>query len=158
MKGKKGLSDIVVTLIIVLLSLVAVGIVWLVISRIVQSGASGLDINAKCLSVAVDVESAVCVPGATNHACNVTFSRAGTGGTDEIGGVKLVFRDTGTGISSLQPINSDGDIAPLVGKKVTDVDTGIPIANAVTKIDVTVFFKDSSNREQLCSQTNSFEF
>jgi hypothetical protein len=150
---KKGLSTIVVTLIIILLSLVAVGIVWVVVRNIVVGGGAGIEISSKCLAVDISASKVDCSNGVTNKVCNVTFARAGTG-SDVIGGVKLVFKNSTSEVSSTA-ISIPGDIAPLVGKKQTGIDTLVTNANGVNSLDVTVFFKDDTGVEQLCAQTNT---
>ena len=44
-EGKRGLSTIVVTLIIILVSLVAVGIIWVVVRNVIQRGSEGVSIG-----------------------------------------------------------------------------------------------------------------
>jgi len=153
--NKRGLSTIVVTLIIILLSLVAVGIVWVVVRNIVVGGGAGIEIASKCLSVDISASKVACSNGVTNKVCNVTFTRAGTGtGGDAIAGVKLIFKNSTSEVSS-SLISVEGDIAPLVGKKITGQDSGLTNANGVNSLDVSVFFKDDTGNEQLCPQVNT---
>ncbi len=153
---KRGLSTIVITLIIILLSLAAIGIVWVVFNGVIKSGTAGVDISAKCLSVDVSATAVVCSNGATNVLCTTTLERTGTG-EDEIAGVKLIFKNEISGDSS-SIINLDGNIPALDTKIDTDRDTGILIAVGVNKVEVTPFFEDSSGNEKICAQTNSFSF
>ena len=155
-QNKKGLSTIVITLIIILLSLVAVGIVWLVVNTFIKSGSQGVDINAKCLSVDVEATRVICTNLTTNALCDVTLARTGTL-QDPIGGVKLLFKNKTSEITS-ELITVLGDVEALVDKKQTGIDTGITVADGVNQIQVTPFFMDSSGNEQLCSQTNTFNF
>jgi len=150
-ENRRGLSTIVITLILILLSLVAVGIVWFVVNNILKSGAQEIDLGAKCLNLNVEATKVNC-SGTPTISCTVRLERTGTG-NDEIAGVKLVFRDETAGLSS-SLLNSAGNIQPLVGKTET-FDTGIASAS---KIEVTPYFEDDSGNEQLCSQSNSFEF
>lgn len=153
---KRGLSTIVVTLIIILLSLVAVGIVWVVVKNIVVGGGAGVEVGSKCLNVDVAATKVNCSNGAVNKMCDVTFARTGTG-SDAIGGVKLVFKNSTSGVSS-SLVTVPGDIAQLVGKKQTGIDTNMTNANGVNSLDVSVYFKDTSGNEQLCSQVNTETF
>jgi hypothetical protein len=150
-ENKRGLSTIVITLILILLSLVAVGIVWFVVNNILKSGAQGIDVGAKCLNTNVEATSVNCT-GTPTASCTVRLERTGTE-NEAITGVKLVFRNESAGLTS-SLLDSAGDIQPLVGKTVT-FDTGIASAD---KIEVTPYFSDDSGNEQLCSQPNSFEF
>lgn len=154
-EGKKGLSTIVITLILILLSLVAVGVVWFVVNNVIKGGTSGVDINAKCLNVIVEATKVECTAGV----CDVTLMRSGTG-NDEIGGVKLVFRDSTAGTSSAVIDKDDdtelgGNIEALAGKIIADVDTEL---DAPDKVEVTVYFEDDAGKEQLCAQSTPSEF
>jgi hypothetical protein len=153
---KRGLSTIVVTLIIILLSLVAVGVVWVVVRNLVSGGSQGVEISSKCLSVNVEATKVNCSAGTTDMVCDLQLMRTGTG-SDEIGGVKLVFKNDTSGVSS-NLVSVSSNIEPLVGLKQTGVDTGILVADGVDKVEVTVFFKDASGNEQICSETNPFSF
>lgn len=150
--NKKGLSTIVVTLIIILISLVAVGIVWVVVRNIISGGVGGLEVNSKCLTISVEATKVNCTTVTNQKVCDVELKRTGTG-TDEIAGVKLVFKNETNGVSS-SLISADGNIEPLVGKTVTGINTNI---TGVNKLETTVFFKDKSGKEQFCQQTLLFE-
>ncbi len=154
--NKRGLSTIVITLIIILLSLVAVGVVWLAVNRLIKGGSEGIDINAKCLGVNLEATAAKCYNIGTSKMCNVTLMRTGTE-SGAIAGAKLVFRNETSGaVSSL--IDLPGNIAPLVGKVQNGINTTLTTSIGVNKLEVTAFFKDASENEQLCSQTTSLSF
>jgi hypothetical protein len=146
-KNKKGLSDIVVTLIIIVLSLVAIGVVWTVVNNLLKGQTSSAEITSKCLGVNLEVTKVIC--GTANpKICNLSISRTGTG-TDAIAGVKIVFQETnGTRTSAV--ISKVGDVPALVGGSYT------LLASTLTtpkRVEVTPYFTDASGKEQLCSQT-----
>lgn len=144
---KKGLSAVVTTLIIILLVLVAVGIIWVVVRNVIEEGAEQIDINTKC--VAVDVR-AVSVTESSPGDYSVTLERKAGGG--DIGGIKVnLFTDT----SSSGVIDFGVAIAELERETQTINGSGLPDAD---RIEFTVFFLDASGNDQLCTQTNSFEF
>src|SRR3989344_5795732 len=58
MKNKKGLSDIVATVLIVLLALAAVAIVWGFLRPVFTNAASTTSLRSQCISV--DVQPTVC--------------------------------------------------------------------------------------------------
>ena len=60
MKNKRGLSAIVATLLIILLTLVAVGIIWFAVRNIVQGGADQIEASAKCTAVDISATDASC--------------------------------------------------------------------------------------------------
>jgi len=148
-REKRGLSTIVITLIIILLSLVAIGIVWIVVNNLIRGGTEGISVGAKCLNIYIEATSVVCDGGE----CDVALQRTGIE-DDEIGGVKLVFRDSTAGTSS-SLIDEPGNIEVLVGKIIDNIDTGLDNPD---KIEVTAYFEDSSGNEQICSTTSSYEF
>ena len=149
--GKRGLSTVVTTLIIVLISVLAVGIVWVVVRNLINSESFGVDVGVKCLNVYVEATAINCSSTGSSRICDVTLKRTGTG-TNQIGGVKLVFRNATSGTNS-PLINVAGNIEQLVGKKQTGINTTLP---GVNQVDVTAFFSDAGN-EHLCSQTNPFK-
>jgi hypothetical protein len=155
--NKKGLSTIVVTLILIVLSLVAVGAVWLIVSPIIKSSGGSADVSSKCLTVSIDATQVNCTNGATDVMCGLTLTRSGTG-NDALGGVKLVFKNQTTGLSSTSAIDVPGDIAALVSKKLTAVDTLITNGNRVNAVSVTPYFQDSSGNQKLCSEQSTFTF
>ncbi len=142
--NKKGLSAIITTLLVILLVLVAVGIVWAVVSGIINNAADVAALSATCLSINVEAVAVTCAESAA-ELCNVTFDRSGTG-TDEIAGVKLVFRDSVTPDDSAV-IEVTGDIENLVGKTELAINTTLIAPDSV---EVTVFFEDTSGNEDPC--------
>jgi len=151
---KKGLSTIVVTLIIILISLVAVGIVWVVVRNVIQGGTDVMASSAKCIVTDVEATAVNCTPLGASRMCDITLRRQGTG-TDPIGGVKLVFKNTTLGTSS-SLINLVGNIEPLLVKTQTGINSTLTVG--VNRVEVTAFFDDESGNDQICGQTNSFTF
>ncbi len=149
-KNKKGLSAVITTLLVVLLVLVAVGIVWAVVRNLVQTGAGGVELGAKCLNIDVSAVSASC----NDSLCNVVVERSGSN-TDEIAGIKLVIKDSSTAEAS-GITDSEGNIEVLATKTISDINvSGLSTPDTA---EVTVYFIDNSGNEQLCSQTTSFSF
>ncbi len=146
MENKKGLSMVITTLIIILLVLVAVGIIWVVVNNVVQSGVGQIDYATKCLEI--DVRASA-VLNTTETDYDVTLVRTASG--QDIAGVKLVFFNS-TAASSV--IDSSGIIAALA--TVTRNIAG-EVANA-EKIEVTAYFEDASGNAVPCSLTNTFNF
>lgn len=151
---KRGISTIVTTLIIILISLAAIGIVGLVINNFVKNSTQGIDINSKCLNVNVEATKVECTDGTTTQICDVDLKRTGTDNS-AIAGVKFVFR--GDNVNS-NLISIEGNIDALVGKMENGVETGVLNTEELNKLEVTVSFKDASGKEQLCPQTTSFNF
>ena len=148
MKDKRGLSDIIVMLIMIILVLIAVGILWVAIRGTIQSGSEQIQLSTKCLDVDISATKLLC-SGAGNDICNATVSR--NAGGDEIAGIKLIFSNADAEENDI--IDVPGNIAPLEVKTVSDVNTGI---NNTNTVEVVAYFKDSSGEEQLCSVKNTF--
>lgn len=148
--NKKGLSTIVATLLIILLTLVAVGIIWVVVRNVVQGGSQQVDIDTKCLQANV---VATHVANATPTNFSVTLSRQG--GDEAIGGVKLVFTNTAGTVSTVS--DSIGDI-PSLGTKTKYVDVDTVTVPDPHKVGVVTYFLDESGTVQLCQTSNQFTF
>ena len=148
MKNTKGLSEVVTTLIIILLVLVAIGIIWVVISGVIKGGAGQIDVSTKC--IAVDL-SALSVNETSAGVYDITLHR-GSGG-DELGGVKITLfnstvnsgvLDFGVALTELQTTTKS-------------IDTGLNVTEG-NKLEYTAYFLDASGNPQLCSQTGTFPF
>ncbi|MEK6840922.1 MAG: hypothetical protein AABX79_03135 [Nanoarchaeota archaeon] len=155
MQNRKGLSTIVATLIIILLTLVAVGIIWVVIRNVVEGGAQQVDISQKCLAVELTGVT-VNETAVSSGIYNVTLRR----GSDSQGdvGVKANVFSGQTTSSGVIAFGAVGDLDAL-GTVTRSIDTNT--ATAVPggdKVEYTAFFLDSSGNEQLCPQTKSFNF
>ena len=145
MKNKKGLSDIIVTLLIILLVIVAISVIWVVIRNIVTSGVDKINYDSKCLEVDLVLTS---FEGFSPGGYDITLKRTGTG--DIISGFKILVKNA-TEFSEVT--NQFFEMGPLEYLTLKPRNTGIWIAN---KIEVTPFFLDELNSERLCS-TFSFE-
>lgn len=152
-RDKKGISNVVSVLLIVLLVIIAIGVVWFVIRGTLQSGAGEIGLGAKCLQVDIQATQASCITNETGNydLCNVTVKR--NAGGEEIGGVKLIFSNAAGDDTHVE--DSSGAISELETKTINNVQT-TGIAN-VTKTEVAVYFLDDSGNEQLCSGTTAFD-
>lgn len=147
--SKKGLSTVVTILIIILLVFVAIGIVWVVVRNVIESGTGQIEISSKCIKNVVKATSVDCsIP----TACNVVLKK--DTGSDEIGGIKLVFYEGSLGGDA---ISVPGNIAPLstISRTVDATQGGITTPD---KIEVTIYFLDESNNERICSTASSLNF
>ena len=152
--NKKGLSTVVTTLIIILLVLVAIGIIWIVVRGVIETGTETVNYAVKCLAVDVRATAVNCTSPA---ACEITLARKAGG--DDIGGVKLVFyNDTGSS-SVLDSYDASTEqtrnIEPLTSETLTGLDSTLIAPN---KVDITVYFLDTAGEDQICGQTNPFSF
>lgn len=151
MNDKRGLSTIIVTLIMILLVIVAAGIIWVVIQNVVGESTGQINIGTDCLNVGV---SATKVTNSSPTVYGVTLTRSAGGST--IGGVKLVLTNA-TGTSSYIHDRS-GNIGPLATVTENVVTTGATEIVNANRVDVIVYFLDRSGKKQVCSISNSYTF
>jgi len=145
MKNKRGLSDIVATLIIILLVIVAAGIIWVVVRNVVQSGADQIELGQRCLAVNIEYVGVV-ETSVGSGIYNVTLARR-AGGQD-MAGVKITL------------FNNAGDNSGIIDfPAMTELQTrtmpavnNVSLSNA-TRIEWTPFFEDSAGRDMVCQNT-----
>ncbi|MDD5012395.1 MAG: LamG domain-containing protein [Candidatus Nanoarchaeia archaeon] len=110
MNNKKGLSTIIITLILILVSLVAIGIFWVVVNNLIKGGTeniSGLGrftLSAEIKGVSID-----------NSSNEITLSVERKAGAGEMAGIKFIFySDTDTEI-----VTEDIELEELAQKQFT---------------------------------------
>jgi len=86
-RGEKGLSTITITLIIILISLVAVGIVWIVVRNVIQTGAKQLNLGQFTIDAKI---SNVFINNSSN---NVSLSVRRNAGQGEFSKLNFLFSD-----------------------------------------------------------------
>ncbi len=151
--NKKGLSEIVVTLILVLLAIVAVGVVWIVVNNVLKGGEGKINLASSCSDI--NVEPTVVTNSTSDAIYSVTMIRSASG--DEIGGVKVIIsNETGSWVHP-----EPGNIAPLATKTITITMDPLVQSGVVTnanKVEIIPYFTDASGVEQLCSVAYPLEF
>lgn len=143
LKDVKGLSNVIVTLILIVLVLVAVGIVWTAIQNTLESGTEQIEVSSKCLKIDVKVTRLEC-GGVDNSICNVTVTR--NVGGDDLAGIKLSLANDLGETNYIHDV--PGNIAPLETKTELAIDTGI---TDISIVEIAPYFVDDSGQEQLCS-------
>jgi hypothetical protein len=121
---------------LILLSFVAVSIVWVVVKNIVDRGAEDIDFTSKCLELDFEVTQKDCNLGVNGDDCDITVKR--NAGGDEIAGIKLVLTNA-TAKQNNITIHS-GNIEPSGLKTVNIPETGILNVN---KVDVVPYLEDA---------------
>lgn len=148
MKNKKGLSGIVTTLIIILLVLVAIGVIWTVVSNLLDNSTNKITQANKCLDI--DVRATKVVEGTDSY--NVTLKRSATG-EGEVSAMVVVYSED----ANTEPMDFVQVLTPLA-TVTNNVDPTNFVDNA-TRIEVTPYFLDpETNKQTLCSTTTKFEF
>ncbi len=141
-KNKRGVSQVLVTVLIIILVLGLVGIVWAVVSGVVQKGTEDIEGASSCLGISFDV-SPVC----DANECNVTVKRNAGGG--DIGGLKVVAFDS-EGVSDDIVFDSKGNLEELSSKKIEYSLSGT-LRVKPSKVEVTPYLPNGN----LCSTFKS---
>jgi len=149
--NKKGLSDVVTTLIIILLVIVAIGIVWIVVRGVIESGTEEIDYGSKCLQVSIQTTAVDCTAGTT---CLATIKR--NAGGEPIDGIKFIFSNT-TAQETGNPVDYPTTIASLETKTTTPLTHGLATVGP-NKVEIAPYFEDDSGVERLCGISHSFTF
>lgn len=149
LKNSKGLSEIVTTLILILLTLVAVGVIWGVVNNLLGKSTDTVSTSSKCLDVEVRATKVINTTSTGNY--NVTLKRSPTGDPTGVGAKVIFYSDTGNS----EPIPFGDTLVPLE-VSTRELVVGLPDAN---KVEVTVYFIDEeSGKETLCPSSTTFEF
>jgi len=155
LKNKKGLSTVITTLLIVLLVLVAIGIIWVVVSNLVEKGTEQTQLTTNCLEA--DLQITYVAVGTTTlygSYLNATIQRSSGESNLEIPGFKLLFYYEG-GENFVMDI--EGNLGPLETNKVTVTESNAPTEMnpiIVKKIEVAPFFLDSKGLQYICPVTD----
>ncbi|MEK6908706.1 MAG: hypothetical protein AABX23_01495 [Nanoarchaeota archaeon] len=107
--SKKGVSEVVANVLIVLLVIVGIAVIWSVVKPTIDKGAAG--IQADCFTVSVEPIS--CVPGSTEGQWNVVVKR--NPGAGEFDSVDLVFENANEETQKVvtTPVASDTTLSEL---------------------------------------------
>ncbi|MFH1889686.1 MAG: hypothetical protein ABIJ58_02305, partial [Nanoarchaeota archaeon] len=148
-KNKSGLSAIVATLIIILLVLVAVGIIWVVIRNVLQSGAETIELDQKCRDIAF--KSPAVQKGGVAGVYVVTLERSSAGGL--LAGVKINFFN----VTDNSGVIEFGEGINALESKTKSIDTSTGnVLIGANRFDITPYFVDELGSEQVCSDTLSY--
>lgn len=89
MENKKGISDVVTTVLIILLVVAAVAIIWGFVSRPLQQSGQALETSTSCLQVSL--APTACSVNASDSAGKATAIYKWNSGSATISSVKVVF-------------------------------------------------------------------
>lgn len=144
-KNKKGLSDIVTNVLIILLVLVAVGIIWRFVSPAIRTGAGGIEGSADCLKA--NFEAVSCKMNAAGN-YNITVKR--NSGAATVSELRFVFSNA----AGEQRVNSttNAGIAELETRTYNHV---IVEGFSAGYFDVAPVVTSSNGNTQVCAVTNT---
>jgi flagellin-like protein len=88
LKNKRGLSGIVVAIILIALVLVAAGILWVVIGNLLDSGSKDISGTEKCLGLIIDPTELTC----DTTECIIRLDRTSISTREPVDKVYITFR------------------------------------------------------------------
>ena len=143
-KDCKGISEVITTLIIILLSLVAIGIVWVIISNILQSSSEEIEIGQ--FTINLDIKSVKI----QNSDVNVTVKR--NKGVGNFTGLNFIFSDG----KNSETIRQNETLKELNTKTFTFTLTELN-ATRLKAVSIAPIFKLESGKEKQGNIANNFE-
>ena len=151
MKNKKGLSTIVATLMIILLTIVAFAIIATVITRNIKKDVGKMDLSSQCLDVHMQIIK-VTKDGPDGQfpvKLNIKIKR--DAGGEKIAGYLLSIANS----TSNQLINKAGNFAPLKETTIAVSDTENTMLS-VTSVSITPYLTDSTGDKYNCPASQEF--
>lgn len=150
MENKKAMSDVVTTLIIILLAIVALGIIWMVVKGVLQGSSEQVKIGDKCREVEIQATKVNDTSAGAGTSYALTLHRTGTG--EEISDVRVVLYNdvTNSVVLSFGAIDALGTLT-----KTLSVTPGLVNVN---KVEMTAIFTSELGEEQICPTTMTTEF
>ena len=147
MSNKKGLSTIIVTLILILLSLVAVGIVWVVVSNILQSGTEQTSSGLGQIFLSIGIEN---VKVESNGDVSVSVKR--NAGEGDLSGINFIVSD-GENSQVIKKSESLGELATKTFTITSAELTGVAFVKEVSIAPIS----GTEGKEKIGSVVDSFE-
>lgn len=153
-KNKKGISEIVTTIIIILLAIVVFAVVSVIVKGTVSSGAENIELSSNCLEVEMHAVKIAQVFEESRPSVlvgyNVTLSRSSSG--KPLDGVKLILED-----AEDNSVNSEDIIEKIkaLDKKTYTVPTEVSFVPA--QVTVVPFFMKKSGEVFYCENTQTDE-
>lgn len=158
MKNKKGLSDVVTTLIIILLAIVAIAIVWFVVQNLLEKQSTNINYNTKCLGIDIQATKMELVnvvvgipPAPTTADVQLTLERMPGSTQEEVDGVLITIADN-TGNKAETPTDN-----VFAKRKITLDVTGVTLSGGLTTLtaEVAPYFldEDDATLKHFCTAT-----
>jgi len=141
--NKRGLSNIVGSLLMILLVLAAAAILFVVIKNFVENSTEKVELDNKCLEIGLSVINVDSV--GENY--TVTIERTMSG--EDIAGIKFIFENETDSVSR-------NETGIELGEKETYKFNNIGMSNA-NKITAVPYFLNKAEKEHYCSKSFSKE-
>jgi len=152
LNNKKGISGIILTLIMIVLVIVAVGIVWYVVNNVLTQQTEAIDYASKCLGLNFEVEMLGCSPGTIND-CKTRVTRASGSSGEAIDGFEVTWIHGTTSYTADDPYT--GNIP--TSKTVEENLGGLGLSSAPNESEVRIYFEEEDGTKHYCNQVFSSE-
>ena len=151
MQNKKGLSDVVTTVLIILLAVAAVSAIWLLIKPLLESSGNTIQKSQICLSNQVDVVSCSAQKNADNTIDNHTIAyKISSVDTNQVKSISKVYigviYEDGTVANNATTIPSSLQVGALITAKVYD-------DKKAKKITLVTDYLTSGDQVQSCTSS-----
>ena len=143
------MSDIITTIIMIALALVAVGIVWGVVSNALGKASSDATSNAACLQTKFEIVSTTNDVASGN--VSVVFKR--TMGNDNLAGVQVIAVGNDS-VSNSVKVNGNIGIAEQKASPIIKITAG----KALSKVIISPIVNTSSTTEVVCGTATEKTF
>jgi len=147
-KDRKGLSEIIITLIMIVLSLVAVGIVWLIVSNVLNQGSEDISSSTGGLYIGAEIKS---VNVESDGDLLVKVKRSS--GEGDVTGINFIVSDG----ENSKIINISQSIDLLEEKTFTIPKSSLSGIAFVKEVSIVPITTDASGKENAGEAIDAFE-
>ena len=155
MKNTKAMSAVVTTVILVALTLIAVGVIWTVISGIVTDRSDNVKTQSSCLDVNLEVMSTDCAEAkpttdpVTYNCTTTTELKAG----DTIKGFKITYKDADDmNVESREYGVSVIDVSKTIKVLQTDTNETIGLVSRPISVEVSAYITNAAGEKEVCDR------
>jgi flagellin-like protein len=150
LKKNRGISGIIVAIIMIALVLIAAGILWAVIGKLLEGQEKDILGTQKCLGIQIEPTGFDCDNPYDN--CSVHLKRA-TGSTEQVTKVGITFSDEDESVDEyLGEVDNIPAIRTITNINISDND----ISNNLTKVTVR-WFVEVEEEDFPCPGSTTFE-
>lgn len=144
MKNKRGISEVVTTLIFILLAIIAIGIVWYIFGNLSSQTQDQIDVGQKCLGMDVKPVGLEC----SGTTCTVDVTR-GIGNSETFKGLRIVLINSAGSLPAVD-ILGDVPVSAQVTKSVT-----VASGAQYTSVTVAPYF-EINGVDTVCTNPQSY--
>ena len=151
--NKVGLSQVVTTLLFVLLALGAVLLVWTLVKSQITAGGTQIEFTSACLNL--ELEPVTCTYDSGTNTAAVTLKRGNKDPGMTLSSIKLIFElFDGTGVAPDASSTSIPGILETKADSVSGTDAGFAPANVPTKFTVAGVLTNDAGVDHTCTESS----